>query len=217
MTLSGSGDVRPPCRPRIRIASGFRMPASPSEHSSGSTSGSTSHSAGSSPHCSPPTSPAWERVPGSRGRTGPGCTLGNRCGCEYGRARLPDIGIMDVGYRMHTRCACLARSSVPGIRPSASIRCQLSGARYPGPETRHPYRIPIPGRKAGIPAHALKKHAHGVCIMGDRAKGGDRISSICISNLNKAVGTLWMHPVRGPKIQTWKGLRTLSCGDGKGR
>ena len=129
----------------------------------------------------------------------------------------PEIRFLSIPHPADPRGAFPAQSSVPGIRPSASIRCQLSGARYPGPETRHPYRIPIPGRKAGIPAHALKKHAHGVCIMGDRAKGGDRISSICISNLNKAVGTLWMHPVRGPKIQTWKGLRTLSCGDGKGR
>jgi hypothetical protein len=222
MTLSGSGDVRPPCRPPsgALLASGCRQALR-----------STHPALPLGPHrirlVLLPTVRHRRHRPGNesleagelryRGRTGPGCTLGNRCGCEYGRARLPDIGIMDVGYRMHTRCACLARSSVPGIRPSASIRCQLSGARYPGPETRHPYRIPIPGRKAGIPAHALKKHAHGVCIMGDRAKGGDRISSICISNLNKAVGTLWMHPVRGPKIQTWKGLRTLSCGDGKGR
>jgi hypothetical protein len=51
------------CEASLWTSIRFRMPASPSEHSSGSTFGSTSHSAGSSPHCSPATSPAWERVP----------------------------------------------------------------------------------------------------------------------------------------------------------
>jgi hypothetical protein len=163
MTLSGSRDVRPPCRPPsgalpasgcrqalrrlylwVHIAFGWFFSPLFATDVTG---------LGTSP---------WK--PGSFA-TGEGpaqaVLWATDAGCEHGRARLPNIGIMDVGYRMHTRCACLARSSVPGIRPSASIRYRVPGARYPGPETRHPYRIPIPEGKAGIPAHALKNTPMG--------------------------------------------------------
>ena len=76
--------------------------------------------------------------------------------------KRPETGAPAAGYfpsRPGRILYLTARGTFPqgpgagtGFRPSASIRSQVSDARYSEPETWHPYRIPIPEGKAGIPA-----------------------------------------------------------------
>jgi hypothetical protein len=71
---------------------------------------------------------------------------------------------------MQTRGARWARSSVLGIRPSASIRlrCRVPGTRdlRPGTRAESRYRRRRPGY-GGIPGSCSEKRAHGVCNLQD--------------------------------------------------
>jgi len=69
----------------------------------------------------------------------------------------PGNAPMGFAYPMCAFSGSRARSSVLGVRPSASIRYRVPGARYPGPGTR--YRVLV-----------FEKPAHGVCMMQDRAE-----------------------------------------------
>jgi hypothetical protein len=84
----------------------------------------------------------------------------------WGEARIPGVRLFRLG----------PRGSVFGPRRRFGTGSRVPGARYPGPETWQPYRIPIPEGKAGVPA-GFPVHASKDAPTGSAWKWGRRDQS----------------------------------------